>query len=120
MQVTDAELDVMRVLWANPGVSAADVHTALEGQKDWSRQTVKTLLTRLCEKGAVSAEADGRKFLYTAQISQDDYETGAAKSFVDKVFSGRAAPLVARLADSRGLTEDDIAELESLIERLKS
>ena len=93
MQVTDAELDVMRVLWANPGVSAADVHTALEGQKDWSRQTVKTLLTRLC---------------------------GAAKSFVDKVFSGRAAPLVAHLADSRGLTEDDIAELESLIERLKS
>ncbi|MEO0786053.1 MAG: BlaI/MecI/CopY family transcriptional regulator, partial [Pseudomonadota bacterium] len=48
------------------------------------------------------------------------YEASATERFVDKVYRGRAAPLVAHLADSKGLTEEDIADLESLIERLKS
>jgi len=120
MQVTDAELEVMRVVWARPGLSAAEIHQALEGSQDWSRQTVKTLLARLAEKGALQAEPEGRRFRYKALLAQSDYEASATRRFVDKVYSGRAAPLVAQLADSRGLTEDDIAELESLIERLKS
>jgi len=120
MQITDAELEVMRVVWARPGLSAADIHTALEGSQDWSRQTVKTLLARLTEKGALNVEPEGRKFLYTAALKQTDYEASATERFVDKVYRGRAAPLVAHLADSKGLTEEDIADLESLIERLKS
>ena len=120
MQISDAELDVMQVLWARPGLSAAEIHDALAGEKDWTRQTVKTLLTRLVEKGAVKANAEGRRFLYTVRLARGDYQTGVTKQFVDRVFSGRAAPLVAHLADSRGLSEEDIAELESLIERLKS
>ncbi|MEM9740684.1 MAG: BlaI/MecI/CopY family transcriptional regulator [Pseudomonadota bacterium] len=120
MQITDAELAVMRVVWARPGLSAADIHTALEGDQNWSRQTVKTLLARLTEKGALKAEPEGRRFLYSALLRQTDYEARATERFVDKVYRGRAAPLVAHLADSKGLTDDDIAELESLIERLKS
>ncbi|MEO1405653.1 MAG: BlaI/MecI/CopY family transcriptional regulator, partial [Pseudomonadota bacterium] len=48
-----------------------------------------------------------------------DYKTTATRQFVDRVFSGRAAPLVAHLADSRGLTDEDIAELEKLLGELK-
>ncbi|MEO0465919.1 MAG: BlaI/MecI/CopY family transcriptional regulator [Pseudomonadota bacterium] len=120
MDITDAELEVMKVLWASPGQSAADVHGKLEPSQNWSRQTVKTLLSRLVEKGALSTTSAGRAFLYTPAIARDAYETRAASRFVDKVFSGRAAPLVAHLADGRGLSEDDIAELEALLERLKS
>ncbi|MEM1150694.1 MAG: BlaI/MecI/CopY family transcriptional regulator [Pseudomonadota bacterium] len=120
MQITDAELAVMRVIWAKPGRTAADIHAALEGDQDWSRQTVKTLLARLTDKGALKAEPDGRKFRYSPSLQQADYEASATERFVDKVYRGRAAPLVAHLADSKGLTDEDIAELESLIERLKS
>ena len=120
MDITDAELEVMKVLWRAPDQTAAEVHAELEADQNWSRQTVKTLLSRLVEKGALKTESAGRAFLYTPAIARDAYETRAARRFVDKVFSGRAAPLVAHLADGKGLSEDDLAELEALIERLKS
>lgn len=120
MQISDAELDVMKVVWDRPGCSAADVHEALEGQRDWTLQTVKTLLARLVEKAALETRREGRRFLYVAQLERSGYEASAARSFVDKVYSGRAAPLVAHLAQGEGLSEEDIAELEALIERLKS
>ncbi len=119
IQISAAELEVMTILWAQPGQAASDVHAALESQRDWTIRTVKTLLARLVEKGALRTEEDGRRFLYYPAIDQTDYRTSATERFVDRVFSGRAAPLVAHLADSRGLTADDIADLEKLLRDLK-
>jgi len=119
MQISDAELEVMKVLWDRPGISATDVHDALLPRKDWSVRTVKTLLARLVEKGALATSEDGRRYLYTPAIRQEDYKTGALRQFVDRVFSGEAAPLIAHLADAKGLTEADIAELEKLLGELK-
>lgn len=120
MQISQAELDVMTVLWRRPGLGASEVVEALGARRDWSARTVKTLLSRLVEKGALRTEPEGRRFLYHPEIEEADYRGKAARRFVDRVFDGRAAPLVAHLADGGGLSEDDIAELESLIERLKS
>lgn len=120
MKISAAELDVMQILWSEPGLAAADVHQRLTGQKDWTSRTVKTLLARLVEKGALKTEAQGRRFLYTPLITRKAYEAKAARNFVDRVFSGRAAPLVAHLADGKGLSPDDIAELEDLLGKLKS
>ncbi|MEZ5953083.1 MAG: BlaI/MecI/CopY family transcriptional regulator [Hyphomonas sp.] len=119
MKISAAELDVMSVLWKTPGLAAADVHEALGDEKHWTSRTVKTLLARLVEKGALSTEEDGRRYLYFPMITEDSYKSKAARQFVDRVFSGRAAPLVAHLADSRGLTPEDIAELERLLGELK-
>jgi len=119
MKIWSAELDVMSVLWARPGIAASDVHAALGEEKSWTTRTVKTLLSRLVEKGALGTQEDGRRYLYTPLISQDDYQGKAARQFVDRVFSGRAAPLVAHLADGRGLSPQDIEELEKLLGELK-
>jgi len=119
VQITQAELEVMKALWRKPGVGASEVAEALAGEQDWSTKTIKTLLSRLVEKGALATKQDGRRFLYTPTLSESAYQSKAAGRFIDTVFDGRAAPLVAHLADGRGLTEDDIQELESLIERLK-
>lgn len=120
MQISDAELDVMKVVWDRPGSSAADVHEALTAQRDWTLQTVKTLLARLVEKNALDTRREGRRFLYVPRLERAEYEAKAARNFIDKVYSGRAAPLVAHLAEAEGLSEEDLAELEALIERLKS
>ena len=119
MKITSAELNVMNVLWKQPGIGASEVHDLLGGQKKWSTRTVKTLLSRLVEKGALGTTEDGRRYLYTPLISQDAYQGSAARQFVDRVFSGRAAPLVAHLADSRGLSAQDIEDLERLLGELK-
>lgn len=120
MKISGAELEVMNVLWRKSGLGAADVFEALEDHKDWNIRTVKTLLARLVEKGALQTKQEGRRYLYSPLVAQRDYKAHAARQFVDRVFSGRAAPLVAHLAESEGLTDEDIAELEELLGTLKN
>ena len=120
MQITQAELNVMNVLWRVPGSGATEVHHALADEQNWNIRTVKTLLARLVEKGALKTVSQGRRYLYSPTISQSDYQASATTQFVDRMFSGRAAPLVAHLADSRGLTKEDIEDLEKLLGELKN
>ena len=119
IKISRAELDIMKVLWREDGLGASEVHERLANKKDWTSRTVKTLLARLVEKQALTTEQEGRRYLYQTAISESAYKKSAAGQFVDRVFSGRAAPLVAHLADERGLTDEDIAELEKLLGELK-
>lgn len=119
LQITPAELEIMKVLWKQPGIGAAEIVDALEGEQDWSPRTVKTLLSRLVEKGALKTEADGRRYLYQPTVDEQAYQNKEAGRLIDKLFGGRAAPLVAQLADARGLSDEDIEELEALLGRLK-
>ena len=120
-RISQSELDVMDVIWsASRPIAASDIVEALAGHKDWSDRTVKTMLSRLVNKAALKTEADGRRYLYSPIISREAYSLKAARSLSDRLFGGRAAPLVAHLAEGDGLTDDDIAELEALIESLKS
>ncbi|MGA1343563.1 MAG: BlaI/MecI/CopY family transcriptional regulator [Hyphomonas sp.] len=118
-RISASELEVMDVLWAKPGLAASDVHEALGEGRDWNVRTVKTFLARLVEKGVLRTLEDGRRYLYYPVLDEAAYKAEAATQFIDRVFSGRAAPLVAHLADSRGLTREDIAELEKLLGELK-
>ncbi|MEM1147199.1 MAG: BlaI/MecI/CopY family transcriptional regulator [Pseudomonadota bacterium] len=119
LQITPAELEIMKVLWKQPGIGAAEIVDALEGEQDWSPRTVKTLLSRLVEKGALKTKADGRRYLYQPAVDEQAYQNKEAGRLIDKLFGGRAAPLVAQLADARGLSDEDIEELEALLGRLK-
>lgn len=118
-RISQSELDIMNVLWETSPLAASDVVERLDNDKDWSSRTVKTLLSRLVEKGALSTEADGRRYLYTPLIAKETYASHAAKSLSERLFGGRAAPLVAHLAQDDGLSKTDIEELEALLARLK-
>ncbi len=117
-RISQAELDVIDVLWRESPLAASDVALQL-AEKDWNIRTVKTLLSRLVEKNVISTQQDGRRYLYTPIISKKDYAARAARRLSDRLFGGRAAPLVAHLADGQGLSDEDIAELEALIQELK-
>jgi len=119
LKISQSELDVMNVLWREAPLGASEVISRLEPQKDWSARTIKTLLSRLVEKGALSTEPEGRRFLYTPAITRDSYAGPATRNFAARLFGGRAAPLVAHLAEGEGLTDADIAEIEALLEKLK-
>lgn len=119
LQISPAELEIMKVLWRKPSLGASEIADALEDSQDWNIRTIKTLLSRLVEKGALSVEQEGRRYLYTPLVAKKDYQKKAAGQLVDRLFGGRAAPLVTQLADGRGLSEADIEELEELLGRLK-
>ena len=109
----------MEVLWRDSPLAASDVFERLSDSKDWNIRTVKTLLARLVTKNALSTTQDGRRYLYAPLIDRETYVAGATRRFTDRLFGGRAAPLVAHLAEDKGLTDQDIAELEALLKELK-
>jgi len=118
-KITDAEFEVLDALWEAAPAAASDIFDRLKRRKDWSAQTVKTLLARLVDKGAVEATPDGRRYLYRPILSKDAYARDAAASIIDRLFGGRAAPLVANLADNGKLTRKDIADLDAILKELK-
>ena len=120
-RITDAELDVMEALWgAERPLTAADVADRIEEHRDWTLATVKTMLSRLEAKGAISHREDGRRFLYSPVIGREAYVGHESRRFVERLFGGRLSPLVASLAEEDALDDEDIAAIEALLKGLKS
>ncbi|WDI30945.1 BlaI/MecI/CopY family transcriptional regulator [Hyphococcus flavus] len=118
-QITSAEFQVMDILWEQAPMAAADIADRLAAETGWSLKTVKTLLSRLVDKGAITHKPDGRRYLYRPKVSRAAYEKRETRKLADQLFGGRAAPLVAHLADGDGLSKDDMRALEDLIKELK-
>jgi predicted transcriptional regulator len=119
-RISEGEQAVMEVLWADAPLTAAEVAERIPDARNWSERTVKTMLGRLLSKGALVHEEDGRRYLYRPAVERADYASRETRRLADRLFGGRAAPLVAHLAAGDGLTDQDIAELEALLKDLKS
>lgn len=118
-RITEAEHAIMEALWTKCTASAQELHEATGPARGWSLATVKTLISRLVQKQAIGAEPDGRRFIYSPRIARKDYVGGESRRLVDRLFGGRAASLVAHLAESEALSEDDLSEIEMLLKELK-
>ena len=119
-RISDAEHAIMEALWDHDApASAQDIYDNVGAARDWSLATVKTLLSRLVTKQAVATQPDGRRFLYSPVIQRSDYVGGESRRLVNKLFGGRAASLVAHLAESEALSVDDLSEIEALLKELK-
>lgn len=118
MQISEAESFVMGVLWQHSPRYAEDVIAQLSEEQDWQEPTIKTLLNRLLNKGAIRAEKHGRRYSYSAVLKREEWVTTESKSLLNRIFDGRIAPLVAHFTEKVKLSKKDIAELKKLIEEL--
>lgn len=118
-RISDAEHAVMEALWRDSPRTAADICDEVSEQRGWSLATVKTLLGRLVSKQAIAAEPDGRRFLYRPLVERADYIGGESRRLVDRLFGGRAAPLLLHLVEAEALSDADIDEIERLIKELR-
>lgn len=118
-KISDAEHAVMEVLWNESPLTAQDVSERIPATREWSANTVKTLLGRLLAKNIIAHEADGRRYLYRPLVARTDYVAGESKRLIDRLFGGKLTPLVAHLAERDELTAQDIAEIEALLKGLK-
>ena len=119
MQISDAESAVMEVLWQRSPQTSEEVFAALAGRQDWQEATVKTLLNRLLNKGAIEAAKDGRRYLYSPTLRREDWVMGESESMLARLFDGRVAPLVAHFSQHRKLSAADVAELRRLVDSLE-
>ncbi|WP_010164056.1 MULTISPECIES: BlaI/MecI/CopY family transcriptional regulator [unclassified Sphingomonas] len=118
-KISDAEHAVMEVLWDESPLTAQDVAERIPATRDWTANTVKTLLGRLLAKNIIAHEADGRRYLYRPLVERTDYVAGESKRLIDRLFGGKLTPLVAHLAERDELTAQDISEIEALLKGLK-
>lgn len=115
--ISEAESHVMEVLWRAPApVVAEQIVVALLETQHWQAATVKTLLNRLLNKGAIAAEKDGRRFLYHAVVQRDAWLARESDSMLQRLFGGRLAPLVAHFGSQHKLSAADVQELRKLID----
>ena len=118
-RVSEAELQLLAALWDSAPQSATDLAENVGVANGWTLATVKTLIARLVQKGAVAAAAEGRRFLYTPLLARDAVMAQESERLIDRLLGGRVSPLVAHLAAREALSDDDIAEVEDIIRRLK-
>lgn len=119
-RISEAEYAVMEALWDASPLTAHDIASAVSAERDWSLQTVKTLLSRLANKGAVTHKRDGRHFLYSPVLAREDYVRDESDRLVTRLFGGRAGPLFAHLAERDAFTDQDIADIEKMLKEMKS
>ncbi len=113
--ISKAEFDVLDAIWQGYPVSAQTIIERLNTKQEWHEKTVKTLLSRLVKKGAVSFEKDKRRYLYTPLLEREAYTRQESESLIQRLFKGRLSPLVAGFAKNNELNEDDIEQLKKVI-----
>ena len=119
IRVSDGELQLLQLLWDESPLDAVEISKRLPAERSWSLATVKTLLSRLLAKGAVAAEAQGRRYLYRPAIAREAVASSQATRLIDRLFGGRVSPLVAQLAEQGTIQPKDLDELEALIRKLR-
>jgi BlaI family transcriptional regulator, penicillinase repressor len=119
MRISTAESLIMEALWRESPQSAEDIAAAVGPEQNWTDKTVRTLLSRLMSKGAVNAERDGRRYLYTPLVERAAYVQDESRGLIDRLFDGKLAPLVSHFASTNQLSAEDIAELKRLIGELE-
>jgi len=119
MKLTDAEWKIMKVLWDRHPASVRDVIEALEGETDWAYTTVKTMLTRLEEKGVVEARMRGNTAFYTPLVERKEARFSALRSLVDTAFDGTLGTMMHFLVSNEEIPEKDRAEILRLIRERK-
>ncbi len=114
--ISDAEWQVMNAIWDGQPMTSQDVVAALADRQDWAPATVKTMLHRLVKKQVLAYELDGNRYVYRARARRASCIREASRSFLDRVFGGEPAPLVAHFLRSAKLSPEDISQLRQLLD----
>jgi BlaI family penicillinase repressor len=114
-RITDAEWDVMEVIWELGSATPATVIERVAGPRSWNHRTVRTLLSRLVDKGAISREGAGARSVYRAAVSRRRCVKDVGRSFLNKVFAGDTASLLLHFAQEAKIDPDDIERLKKFL-----
>jgi len=117
--ISDAEREVLDVLWGHGPAGVRDVHDRLSAHGPrWSRSTVITLLQRLEKKGYVAADKSGFAFTFRAAVTRDDLAHQRLQELADDIYDGHAAPLLLAFARRQNFAPGELDELRRLIDEL--
>ena len=117
--ITDAEWEVMNVLWQRAPLTASEVTDAVAGRMSWHPKTVKTLLGRLVRKGVLRYRTAGNRYVYSPAIPRQRYVRQESASFLERVFGGESAPMLLHFVRNTRLSDEEIEELRRILDEKK-
>ena len=120
MQISDAEWQVMKIIWMQGEQTSTDLIRVLAERFDWSKSTIQTLLARLVEKECLTRKKEGKSFVYSSLLTLDQSRDLLVQDIKDKVCSRRIKNLLADLIDECDFTLADLEDLEAVISEKKS
>ena len=120
MQISDAEWQVMKIVWMQGEQTSTDLIRVLAERFDWSKSTIQTLLARLVEKECLTRKKEGKSFVYSALLTLDQSRDLLVQDIKDKVCSRRIKNLLADLIVECDFTLADLEDLEAVISKKKS
>ena len=120
MQISDAEWQVMKIIWMQGEQTSSDLIRVLAERFDWSKSTIQTLLARLVEKECLTRKKEGKSFVYSALLTLDQSRDLLIKDIKDTVCSRRIKNLLADLIVECDFTLADLADLEAVISEKKA
>ena len=120
MQISDAEWQVMKIIWMQGEQTSTDLIRVLAERFDWSKSTIQTLLARLVEKECLTRRKEGKSFVYSALLTLDQSRDLLVQDIKNKVCSRRIKNLLADLITECDFTQADLEDLEAVISEKKS
>ncbi len=115
-RISQAEWEVMRVLWERSPLSANDVIAALAPRSDWHPKTVRTLLARLAAKGALTKVKRHGAYRFTPLVDEASCLGEESRHFLGRFFAGGMKPMLAHFIENEDLSEEDLQELQRLLD----
>jgi BlaI family transcriptional regulator, penicillinase repressor len=114
-KISNAEWRVMKVLWSKSPLTAGRVYEALEKDSQWKPKTVKTLIDRLVQKGALRFEKRGRNHHYSPAVDEEACLEAESTSFLERFFGGSLNPMLVNLVERGKLKPEDIHEMKRIL-----
>ena len=115
-KISDAEWVVMEAVWAKSPLGADDIVKSL-GSSGWNPRTIKTMLNRLVKKGALTFDAEGKRYLYRPRVSRETCVRTESRSFLKRIFRGDVGPMLAHFVEDSKLSAQQIKQLRELLEK---
>ena len=116
---TEAELEILRVLWERGPSTVRQVHEALANQRETGYTTTLKLMQIMSEKGLVTRDESARTHVYAARASQESTQRQLVNDLVDRAFGGSAAELVLRALSSHKTSDEELQEIRKLIDEAR-
>ena len=116
-QISDAEFEVMDIIWKYAPISTNEITDRLTQKKEWSPKTIYTMLFRLEKKGAIRHEKESRVFIYTPCVKKEDYLEAESRTLADRFFDGAMNQMVVSFLNHKELSAKDLDELQDILDK---
>ena len=116
-QISEAEFEVMKVIWKFAPISTNEITDRLLKTTAWSAKTIQTLIKRLVTKGALTYEKQGRVFVYTPLVEENEYINQQSNSFLNRFYDGNISAMLSSYLENNQLSETELRNLRSILSK---